>query len=271
MRSISGLVQRRDDRRHHHRRRNAGFGEQPKRRQSALGRRGPRFHRPGELPVERRHRQRDLAEVPLRHPRQDVDVAQDQRRLGDDADRMAGRLQHLEDLAHDPVALLDRLVGIGIGADRHGLRLIAGLGELALEQLRRVRLGEQPRLEIDAGRQAHIGMGRPREAVGAAVLAAAIGVDRPVEGDVRRLVGGDDPAAACSSCTSVRKRRKVVGRAPAVVEALPRLRLVAAGRVDAGASTPSPLGVDLDANIILDRLRGGDATGGESVAWRGHE
>ena len=31
-----------------------------------------------------------LHEVPLGHPRQDVDVAEHQRRLGDDADRMVG-------------------------------------------------------------------------------------------------------------------------------------------------------------------------------------
>ena len=53
---------------------------------------------------------------------QDVDVARHQRRLGDDADRMAELGQHLQDLPRDAVAALDRLVGIGVGAERDGAR-----------------------------------------------------------------------------------------------------------------------------------------------------
>src|SRR6185369_7827566 len=37
-----------------------------------------------------------------------------------------------------------------------------------------------------------IGVGRPREAIDAAMLAAAIGIDRPVEADVGRGVAGQD-------------------------------------------------------------------------------
>ena len=42
----------------------------------------------------------------------------DQRRLGHDADRMAGALQHFQNAAHHLILPLDRLVWIGIGADR---------------------------------------------------------------------------------------------------------------------------------------------------------
>ena len=114
---------------------------------------------------------------------------------------------------------LDRLVGIGVGADRDGPRLVAGLGQLLLQQLRRVRLDEQLRFEIEPGRQPHVGVRRPGEAVGAAVLAAAIGVDRAVEGDVGRLVAGDDLARPLDLHLGL-ERRQLLERAPAVVEGL---------------------------------------------------
>ena len=38
------------------------------------------------------------------------------------------RFQHFQHLAHDPVLLLDRLVGIGVGADGDRARLVAFLG-----------------------------------------------------------------------------------------------------------------------------------------------
>jgi hypothetical protein len=64
---------------------------------------------------------------------------------------VAARLQHLEDLAHDPVLLLDRLVGIGVCADGDGARLVAVLRQFLVEQPRRIRLGEQLRFEIQPG------------------------------------------------------------------------------------------------------------------------
>ena len=101
-------------------------------------RRGARLHRAGKLAVERGDRDRDLAQVPRSAiALQDVDVARDQRRLGDDADRMVGSRQHLEDRARDAPLALDRLVGIGICPERDRLRRVAGLGELLCQQHRR--------------------------------------------------------------------------------------------------------------------------------------
>ena len=62
------------------------------------------------------------------------------------------------------------------------------------------------------------------------MLAAAIGVDRAVEGDVRRLVAGDDPARLLDLHVGL-QRRQLFERAPVVVEGLDDLRLVAAGDV----------------------------------------
>ncbi|MNE91628.1 hypothetical protein D3C80_1892650 [compost metagenome] len=97
---------------------------------------------------------------------------------------MIGSLQHFENFAHDAPFLLDRLIGICIGADGDGPRLIIGLGELALQKARCIRLREQAGFEIETGRKPHVTMGRTGKAIDATVLATAIGIDRAVEIDV---------------------------------------------------------------------------------------
>src|SRR4051812_20949532 len=101
---------------------------------------------------------------------------------------MVGLGQHLDATSRDPPVALDRLIGIGIGAECDWPTDIAALGQLGAEQRRRVGLGEKLALEIKAGRQIVISMSRPRKAVDAAMLAAAIGVDRAIEAHVRRAV-----------------------------------------------------------------------------------
>ena len=60
--------------------------------------------------------------------------------------------------------------------------------QLLAQDVGGVDLGEQLGLEVEARRQVEIGVRRSREAVDAAVFTALIGVDRVVEGQVRRLV-----------------------------------------------------------------------------------
>ena len=57
-----------------------------------------------------------------------------------------------------------------------------------------------------------------------------------------------------SSCTSVLKRRQVVERAPAVVEELALLLLEAAGAVQFGAAAMAAVGIDADADELVDLL-----------------
>ena len=208
-------------------------------------RRGARLHGARELRIERRHRQRDLDQIALRHPRQNVDVARHQRRFGDDADRMAGALQHFENAAHDLVLALDRLIGIGVGADRDHARLVVRRRQFLFQQRRRIRLGEQLRFEIQSRRQPEIGVGRPREAVDAAMLAAAIGIDRTVEADVGRVVAGDHLARGVERDRGL-ERRQVFQALPAVVEGDPRLGLEAAAVVGLRAAAAPPLALDRD-------------------------
>src|SRR3546814_16522662 len=79
-------------------------------------------------------------------------------------------------------------------------------------------------------------MGRPRKAVDAAVLAAAIGIDRAIEGDVRRVVVGDDPARGIDRKGGGEARRLLLGRAPTVVHRLALRRLVASVPIADGAA-----------------------------------
>jgi hypothetical protein len=70
-------------------------------------------------------------------------VAHDQRRLGHDADGMTTALEHFEDAAHHLVLALDRLIGVGIGADGDDSRPVTGRRKLALQKLRRLGFCEQ--------------------------------------------------------------------------------------------------------------------------------
>ena len=156
---------------------------------------------------------------------------------------MAGAVEHLEDAAHDFVAPLDRLIGIGIGADGDHPRLIAGRRQFLGQKLGRLRLHEQLGFEIEPRRQAEIGVRRARKAIDAAVLAAAIGIDRTVEADIGRVVAGDDLARSVDRHLRL-ERRQLVERTPAVVEGDTRHRLVAARGIALRAAPAAALVLD---------------------------
>src|SRR5262249_55429498 len=81
--------------------------------------------------------------------------------------------------------------------------------------------------EVQAGRQSEIGVGRPGEAVDAAVLAATIRVDRAIEGNVGRIVARDDLPRGIDGHRRL-ERRQLLEALPAVVESNARERLIAA-------------------------------------------
>ncbi len=233
-----GVVERRDHRRRQHAGRDAGLGKRGDRFEAALRRRGARLHDPGELAVERCHRHGNASEPHLRHLGEDVDVALDERSLGDNRHRMAKIAQHFEDRAGDFKLALGGLIGIGVAAERDRPAAISLLAQLLLEQRRSLRLIEDAALEIEAGRQAEIGMARPRVAIDAAMLAAAIGVDRAVEADIGRVVAGDDRAGRVNLQPGGERHRLGLGagHAPAVVEGDALLALEAPARVADGAA-----------------------------------
>ena len=215
--------------------RDAGVGEPADRQQPPLGGGGPRLHRPGELAVERRHREPGRRDPHLRHLAEDVGIALDQRALGQDRHRVAEVLQHPQDRAHDRELLLDRLVGVGVGPHRDRVGHVAPARELGRQHLGRLGLRGQPGLEVEAGRQAEIGMRRAGEAVDAAVLAAAVGIDRAVEGNVRARVAGDDRPRPFDRDLGAGDRRRLV-EVPAVVDRHPIEALEPPGHVEPGAA-----------------------------------
>ena len=85
---------------------------------------------------------------------------------------MVALAQHVQHLAREPALALARLIGIRVDADGDVFRDVARPRQLAQQQVRRVHLGLQATLEVQARRQAEIGMRGPREGVDAAVLAA---------------------------------------------------------------------------------------------------
>src|ERR1700730_3418902 len=97
-------------------------------------------------------------------------------------------------------------------------------------------------------------MRRPREAIDAAVLAGAIGIDGAVEGNVRGVVATDDLAGGIDRHVGF-ERRQILELLPAVIEGDAGKWLVAPGRVRAGAAAAPAFAVD--GRSLLARRRGG--------------
>ncbi len=150
-------------------------------------------------------------------------------------------MKRLDQRARDAILPLDRLIGIGVGPERDGRGGVFGGGEFALEQRRGALLGEQPAFEIEPGRKAHIGVSGPCEAVEAAVLAASVGIDRAVEGDVGRIVARDDALRLLERHLGGEGLGRLLA-GPAVVEILAAQNLEAAGNVGPSAPSAPPLG-----------------------------
>jgi len=136
------------------------------------------------------------------------------------------------------VFALDRLVRIGIGPQRDQLAAVARAGELLAQQVGRVFLREQARLEIQSGREAEVGVTRPRVTVDAAVLAALIGVDGLVKGRSGESLRAMMERARCSVTTvsgrewtsaSVSRLRASVSKRPCGLSAAPRPLMLTGG------------------------------------------
>ena len=189
----------------------------------------------GQRSVEGGQRNADVGQPVARQFGPQVEVAQDQRRLGDHRHRMAGFQHHLEQAAGQALLALEGLVGVGGAAEDDGRAGVAGAAQRLAQQLLGIRLVEDLRLEIEARRQPEVGMGRPRIAVDATVLAAAIGIDRLAEAEVGRLVAAEDGFRAIDQQRGARVRRHF--RRPSVILGLPGVRAEAMGHI-AHCTTP---------------------------------
>ncbi len=186
--------------------------------EAPLWRRRAGLHLARKLAVERRHRHRGAGEMILRHRRQEIDVALHERRFGDHGYRMAELLQHFKDAAGQVDLALDRLIAVGVHTGGNRLRLVGRLRQFGAQQLRRILLDEDAAFEIEPGRQAEIGMRRTGEAIDAAVLAAAIGIDRAVEADIGRVVARYHGLRHVAQILRLQVRHLGIGAAPAVID-----------------------------------------------------
>ena len=141
---------------------------------------------------------------------------------------------------------------------------IAGIGQLARQRLGGIGLGEQLGLEVEPRRQPEKGVGRPREAVDAAMLAAPVRVDRAVEADIGGFVAGDD-APRRHLLHFGGERIELAERLPAVVDRLVGDRFVAAGAVGLGAPAMPAAGGDA-ARLEREALRIGGFSQGDGHA-----
>jgi hypothetical protein len=80
------------------------------------GRGGARLHRPRQLAVQRGDGDEGRGQTAPPHVAQDVGVARDQHRLGDDAERVVEALHDLQDRTGRIRFALDRLIGVGVAA-----------------------------------------------------------------------------------------------------------------------------------------------------------
>ena len=224
------VVDHRDHRRGQHADRNAGPRKAANGLDAAIRRGGTRLQLACEIGVERGARHEHLDQPARGHRPEDVDVALDQRRLGDQPHRLAELGTHLQHRAGDLPVALHRLVGVGVGAYRNRLAAIGRARQLRAQQPGRVALGEQPGLEIQPRRQAPIRIARPRIAIHAAMLATVVRVDRLVERNVRRLIARNDRLGQLRRDGGDRGGRPVFAThlglfqaAPAVVDLLARM------------------------------------------------
>ena len=115
---------------------------------------------------------------------QQVEIAQDPVGLGCDGDRVARLETFFKHLAGDPVARLDWLVRVGVGPHGQWRRSVFWPGKGFPQQFGGIGLGKQLGFEVEPRGQVVIGVGRAREAIDAAVFAAAVGIERAVECDI---------------------------------------------------------------------------------------
>ena len=170
----------------------AGVSQSPHGLQPRMRRAGPRFELTRECAIERGQGNADVRQLPLREFGPEVDVTNDQRRLGDHRYRMAGFQKDFEQAPRQLFLALERLVGVGGGTERDDGTDIVRVAELLAQQARGIRLHEDLRFEIESGREAQESVCRACIAIDATVFAAAIGVQRLVETDVGRIVAADD-------------------------------------------------------------------------------
>ena len=256
------IIQGRDDRRRHHGDRNARLAEGAHGFQPPLRRGGARLHLAAQRAVQCCDRHAGPDQAFFGHGGEQVDVALDQGGFRQQADRVVVRRQHFQHLPGHLVGSFDRLVRVGVHAQRDRAADIAGAGEFPFQLPDRIGLVEKPTFEIETGGQPVEGMAGPGKAIDAAMLAAAIGVDRPVEGNVGRAVEGDHRPRRFRHHQRLDPRGILFDRVPAIIEGEAGLFLEPSGLVR--DSPPSALCGAFGGGLCVDQAD--TAFGGEFLS-----
>ncbi|MNJ44763.1 hypothetical protein D3C77_398290 [compost metagenome] len=144
--------------------------------------------------------------------------------------------QYFEQASGQLLLAFDGLVRIGVGTQVDRRADITWLAQLLLQHLGGVGLGDQPGFEVQPGGQVPIGMTGARITVNAAVLTTAIGIDRAVEGQVGRVVAGNDALGGFASHLGTLGQRHLL--VPAVILGHRMMRGEAVVGVVGGATPP---------------------------------
>lgn len=107
-----------------------------------------RLHGAGQTAIQGGYGDTGRGQASPAHGPQNVDVAGDRHRFGDDAERMPKPLHHLEDRTGRIQLTLDRLIGIGIAAYVDAFADVAWPDEFLLQQTGGLGFEEEAALEI---------------------------------------------------------------------------------------------------------------------------
>jgi len=141
------------------------------------GARSARLEAAQQIAIERSDREGDRDSAVAGQIGQEIDVAGDEGVFGDQTDGVAAGGEDLEAMARDLEPALDWLVRICHAAQRESLRGPAARGQLATEERGGVGFNQDPGLEVEPGGEPEVFVCGAGEAVGTAVLAAAVWVD----------------------------------------------------------------------------------------------
>ncbi len=215
------VVQAGDDGRHHHADTHAGARESLDRAHPSGRGRDEGLDRASFRLVPEGHAHHDGEASASRELLKDVDVALDERSLGDDAHGIAILGAHLEAAARQAVARLEGLIAIGHAAEDDLLALPLRAVERLAQQLRGSLLDDDLPVEVGPRAEAEVLVRGSGVAIGAGVKAPTVGVHAPVEADVRAVVVREDAAALVLVDLELRQGRLAVeildvGRRPRI-------------------------------------------------------
>src|SRR6202011_512630 len=121
-----------------------------------------------------------------------IEVALDERRLGDDADRVPVLRAHLEAAAREPIRRFERLVAVGDAGEDDELALPRPLVERLAQEPRRLGLDRDLAIEVGPRAEAQVLVRRARVAVRARMKTSPVRIDAVAEAEVWAVVGGED-------------------------------------------------------------------------------